>query len=88
MMGRLCSHMFHYDCAMEWLGKGHDHCPCCRKDMMTKEELKKAAIEVLGEHRVRELKFSEESEPHSMDNIPPPHHENNTNDLEQGSSLT
>jgi hypothetical protein len=48
--------MFHYECCMQWIDKGNDHCPYCRKDMMTKDELFEAAKEELGEARVDKLK--------------------------------
>ena len=49
-----CHHMFHSDCIMEWLSK-NDHCPYCRSEMMSSEELFHAAKEVLGRRRVVEL---------------------------------
>lgn len=54
--GSNCSHMFHYECCMQWMEKGKDECPCCRKDMMEPDDLVTAAREVLGEQRVTKLK--------------------------------
>lgn len=54
--GTSCSHMFHYDCCMQWLEKGNEHCPYCRKGMMTFDELFEAARVELGEARVDKLK--------------------------------
>ena len=28
--GAPCSHVYHYDCLMEWMVQNHDHCPTCR----------------------------------------------------------
>ena len=56
MTGTNCTHLFHYECAMQWLCKKHHyHCPLCRKDMLTVSELRKAAEYVLGEERLNEL---------------------------------
>ena len=58
LTGSNCSHMFHKQCAMVWLTnfkKPKDHCPYCRKEMVTPEQMKTAAMDVLGEERVREL---------------------------------
>ena len=56
MTGTSCSHLFHYECAMQWLCKKHHyHCPYCRKDMLTVSELRKAAENVLGGERICEL---------------------------------
>ena len=56
MTGTSCSHLFHYECAMQWLCKKHHyHCPYCRKDMLTNSELRKAAEHVLGVERMEEL---------------------------------
>ena len=56
MTGTNCSHLFHYECAMQWLCKKHHyHCPYCRKDMLTVSELRKAAQHVLGDERIDEL---------------------------------
>jgi len=46
-----CHHIFHKECVMIWLGL-HDTCPFCRKDVVSTEEFRKAAIHVLGIGRV------------------------------------
>jgi hypothetical protein len=56
MTGTSCTHMFHYDCCMQWTEKGVDHCPYCRENMMTASELFEAAKEELGDQRVDKLK--------------------------------
>ena len=58
MTGTNCTHKFHKHCAMVWMTnhrRPKDHCPYCRKEMMTPEEMKKAALVVLGEERVNAL---------------------------------
>lgn len=58
MTGTNCAHKFHKHCAMAWMTnqrRPKDHCPFCRTEMMTPVEMKKAALEVLGEARVAEL---------------------------------
>jgi type II secretory pathway pseudopilin PulG len=55
MTGTKCIHMFHYECCMQWVEKGNDHCPYCREDMMTAEELVEAAREELGEARIEKM---------------------------------
>ena len=54
--GMSCSHMFHFECCMQWLEKGNEHCPYCREDMMTPEAMFEAAREELGDKRVEKLK--------------------------------
>lgn len=54
--GTSCSHLFHKTCAFEWLQK-HDHCPYCRKEMMTPNEMLATANEILGESRVLEMRM-------------------------------
>jgi hypothetical protein len=56
MTGTSCTHMFHYDCCMQWTEKGNDLCPYCRENMMTPSELFEAAKEELGDRRVDKLK--------------------------------
>jgi len=58
MMGTRCNHFFHSDCCMEWLQK-HDHCPYCRKEMMSPSEMREAAIQVLGPDRVISMRQGE-----------------------------
>ena len=55
MTGTSCSHLFHYDCMMKWLEKGHDHCAYCRKDMLSSKEYVEAASEAIGDDRVERL---------------------------------
>lgn len=55
MTGTSCSHLFHYDCMMKWLEKGHDHCAYCRKDMLSSKEYAEAAREAIGDARVDRL---------------------------------
>jgi hypothetical protein len=54
MTGTACQHVFHMECAMEWLQK-HSHCPYCREPMMSRDEFRLAAMQVLGLVRCREL---------------------------------
>lgn len=56
LKGKICQHIFHYSCCMEWL-KNHDECPYCRRDLFTVAELRAAAKEVLGESRVQAMGF-------------------------------
>jgi hypothetical protein len=53
-VGGDCNHMFHKECLLDWLVR-HDGCPCCRKNMITSDRMKEAAVEVLGRDRVMEL---------------------------------
>jgi len=56
IVGTACSHMFHYDCCMQWVYKGNDHCPYCRENMISAQEFCATALEVVGEERVGKLK--------------------------------
>ncbi|CAB9513514.1 H2 finger protein [Seminavis robusta] len=38
-----CRHVCHVNCISEWLSNGHDNCPVCRVQMITKEDLMRAA---------------------------------------------
>jgi Ring finger domain len=49
-----CKHRFHYKCCQEWLQK-RDTCPYCRSDLFTVDQLRSAALEVLGKDRVEHL---------------------------------
>jgi hypothetical protein len=46
MKGRVCSHHFHRNCGMKWL-EASDRCPQCRALLVTPEEFKEAAREIL-----------------------------------------
>jgi Ring finger domain len=54
-----CKHRFHYKCCQEWLQK-RDSCPYCRADLFTVDQLRSAALEVLGKDRVEELGAGDE----------------------------
>ncbi|CAB9511579.1 zinc ion binding [Seminavis robusta] len=60
MNGTACSHLYHKECIMAWMMKGHDHCPFCRELMMTPQDLRTAALEVLGPQKVQQLSRSNE----------------------------
>ena len=55
LFARHCSHLYHYDCIMQWMEKQHDNCPCCRVEMMTPHEMHCAASKVCGSQRMKEL---------------------------------
>jgi len=42
-----CPHKFHKTCILLWLEK-NDACPCCRKNMITEEEVKALALSFVG----------------------------------------
>jgi hypothetical protein len=54
--GTSCSHFFHKTCSFAWLEK-HDHCPYCRKEMMTPSEMRSTAEDVLGEQRILQMQM-------------------------------
>ena len=56
ILGSACSHMFHFDCCMQWVDKGDEHCPYCRENMISPIEFHETAIEVVGGDRVNKLK--------------------------------
>ena len=41
---RECHHFFHKDCLLGWLDQ-HDVCPCCRRNMVTEQDWKRAMEE-------------------------------------------
>ena len=55
LRSRQCPHVYHYDCCLEWLDR-NSGCPYCRSPLVTADELRTAAWEVLGPARVVELK--------------------------------
>lgn len=56
MTGAQCDHLFHTECAQQWLVKTkHDHCPYCREEIMQPSQFLDQALSVLGEKRVAEL---------------------------------
>jgi hypothetical protein len=69
--GTSCEHIFHASCAMLWLEK-HDHCPFCRKQMVTGNEFRQVAEELLSKKRIDELsrwgKQADEAEENNADN--------------------
>lgn len=70
VIGEACWHMFHKECVLDWLQR-HDGCPCCRKNMMTSEQMKDAAVEVLGRHRIMQLALGPYSATFGFDDVPP-----------------
>jgi Ring finger domain len=56
MVGTTCTHMFHYDCCMQWVQKGNEECPYCRKSMISPQEFYQAAVNVVGTARVEKLR--------------------------------
>lgn len=53
--------MFHYDCCMQWVDKGNEHCPYCRENMISPTDFCNSAIEVVGDERVTKLKTINQS---------------------------
>ena len=81
MTGKLCSHNFHYDCGMHWLAK-HDECPYCRREFMTDQQFRQAAMQVLGVSRVRAL-----SGPSSIQPNEDVTNRNTSADIDQGGPI-
>lgn len=54
IFSKKCPHAFHKDCLFEWLVKGHDECPCCRIEMVTKAEVKETSASLIGTERLAE----------------------------------
>jgi len=52
IFSKRCPHSFHKDCLFEWLVKGHDECPCCRIDMVSKSEVKETSASLIGTERL------------------------------------
>ncbi len=52
IFSKRCPHSFHKDCLFEWLVKGHDECPCCRTDMISKSEVKETSASLIGTERL------------------------------------
>ncbi|CAB9518496.1 zinc ion binding [Seminavis robusta] len=46
--GTCCNHVFHEECMMEWLERGHKRCPCCRRWFVPgapiKQQMKEARV--------------------------------------------
>ena len=57
IIGLNCIHMFHKDCAIDWLEK-QEVCPCCREKMVCDERMAEAAPTILGAERMQELEKS------------------------------
>jgi Ring finger domain len=71
MSGAHCKHMFHDTCCQRWLLQ-HDHCPYCRKEMISPTDFRNAAVAVLGKDRVEELSVTavEEPSPSRLPGVP------------------
>jgi hypothetical protein len=54
MKGRVCSHHFHRNCGMKWL-EASDRCPLCRALLVTPEEFREEAREILGTDWVQDI---------------------------------
>ena len=88
MTGTQCDHVFHQSCCMEWLYQ-HDHCPYCRREIVTAMEWHAAAVQVLGQERVEQMGLPHDSFPVTPAEEPAVvvgPEENNADDLEAGVS--
>jgi Anaphase-promoting complex subunit 11 RING-H2 finger len=88
MTGTQCHHLFHKNCAMVWLTRTKrpkDHCPYCRNEMLTAAEMKAAALQLLGEERVKELAHFPEQQ-QAINNNNNSNHPIEIPDLEHGVS--
>jgi Ring finger domain len=54
--GIYCSHIFHVECILQWMEQCHDHCPYCRVEMLSPQDMFLAASQVLTNERMQELK--------------------------------
>jgi len=52
IFSKRCTHSFHKECVFEWLVKGHEECPCCRANMVTKSEIKETSASLIGTERL------------------------------------
>lgn len=52
IFSKRCPHAFHKECILEWLVKGHNECPCCRIEMVTKTEIKETSASLIGTERL------------------------------------
>ena len=52
IFSKRCVHAYHKECILEWLVKGHQECPCCRIDMVTKSEIKETSAALIGTERL------------------------------------
>jgi ubiquitin-conjugating enzyme (huntingtin interacting protein 2) len=51
IFSKRCPHAFHKECILEWLVKSQQ-CPCCRIDMVTKEEMYEISKTLIGTERL------------------------------------
>jgi len=52
IFSKRCTHAFHKECILEWLVKGHNECPCCRIDIVTKNEIREKSASLMGTERL------------------------------------
>ena len=56
-----CSHKFHADCILEWLHtKDHNDCPVCRAEVISKEDMVSAALEIVRKEKEAEKNAGKE----------------------------